>query len=190
MPVPPQAFSYAGQESRSAGHGAPPNMRVVPSDSQARKPAVNDTKKSARGATAGDKYEGFTDEERAAMKERIQEEKALKNRAEGEKAVLAKIATMKGSDRVLGEQVHKIVTKIAPNLIPRLWYGMPAYSKDDSIVCFYQDSQKFKTRYATLGFSDEANLDEGNIWPTAYALKDLTAADQEKIAALVRKAVS
>jgi len=136
------------------------------------------------------KSKGFTSEERAAMKERIREEKAARNKVEGEKAVLEKIAVMKGQDRVMGEQLHKIITKTAPALTPRLWYGMPAYAKDDNIVCFYQDSQKFKTRYATLGFSDEANLDEGNMWPAAYALKELTSTDQEKVAALVKKAVS
>ena len=136
------------------------------------------------------KSKGFTDEERVAMKERIGEEKAAKNKVEGEKVVLAKIAMMKGSDRVMGERLHEIITKTAPTLTPRLWYGMPAYAKDGNIVCFFQDAAKFKTRYATLGFSDEVNLDEGSMWPTAYALKELTPIDEQKIIALVKKAVS
>jgi len=136
------------------------------------------------------KSKGFTAEERAAMKERVLEEKAAANKVEGEKAVLAKIASMKGSDRELGKRLHQIIMKTAPDLTPRLWYGMPAYSRDGNVVCFFQDAAKFKTRYATLGFSDEANLDEGNLWPVAFALNVLAAADEEKIAALVRKAVS
>jgi uncharacterized protein YdhG (YjbR/CyaY superfamily) len=143
-----------------------------------------------KAAKSANKSKGFTEEERAAMRERLREEKAAANKVEGEKSVLEKISTMKGTDRELGERIHSIVTKSAPNLTPRLWYGMPAYSKDGNVVCFFQDAQKFKTRYATLGFSDEANLDQGEMWPTAYALKKLSAADQAKIAELVKRAVS
>jgi uncharacterized protein YdhG (YjbR/CyaY superfamily) len=143
-----------------------------------------------KAAKSTNKSKGFTEEERAAMRERIKEEKAAANKVEGERSVLEKISTMKGTDRELGERIHSIVTKSAPNLTPRLWYGMPAYSKDGNVVCFFQDAQKFKTRYATLGFSDEANLDQGEMWPTAYALKTLSAADQAKIAELVKRAVS
>ena len=146
------------------------------------------------GATA-EKYDGFTDDERGAMKERARELKAtarrgprLKADAEGE--VLAKIAEMPDADRALAEQFHDIVKASAPGLSPRSWYGMPAYAKDGKIVCFFQSAQKFNTRYATLGFCDNADLDDGNMWPTAYALKDLTAADQERIAALVKKAAN
>jgi uncharacterized protein YdhG (YjbR/CyaY superfamily) len=146
------------------------------------------------GATA-EKYDGFTDDERGAMKERARELKAtarrgprLKADAEGE--VLAKIAEMPDADRALAEQFHDIVKASAPGLSPRTWYGMPAYAKDGKIVCFFQSAQKFNTRYATLGFCDNADLDDGNMWPTAYALKDLTAADQERIAALVKKAAN
>lgn len=134
------------------------------------------------------KTKGFTDEERAAMKERIRELKAGKE--DGEKAVLAKIASMKGSDRALAERVHAIVKASAPGLTPRLWYGMPAYSKDDKVVCHFQDAAKFKTRYATLGFSDRANLDDGEMWPVGFALKRLTATEEARIAALVKRAVS
>jgi len=130
---------------------------------------------------------GFTAEERAAMRERAKERKAAKGDGEGD--VLAKIAEMKGSDRALAERVHAIVTASAPGLSPRTWYGMPAYAKDGKVVCFFQSAQKFKTRYATLGFSDKANLDEGAMWPTAFALTQLTAADEARIGALVKKAV-
>jgi hypothetical protein len=156
-----------------------------------RKPVTKGTPKSAKSTTATKKrYEGFTDEEKSAMKNRVQEMKAAANKADGESAVLAKIAEMKGPDRALGERLHKIITASAPALSPRLWYGMPAYAKDGKIVCFYQDAQKFKTRYATLGFSDTANLDEGTMWPNAFALTKLTAADEARIGALVKKAVS
>jgi len=138
--------------------------------------------------------QGFTDEERAAMKERAQELKAEaranKNRAEGESAVLANIAAMPEAERAMAQRLHAIITASAPILAPRLWYGMPAYAKDGKIVCFFQSAQKFNTRYATLGFSDTANLDEGTMWPTAFALTELTAAAEEKIGALVKQAVS
>jgi uncharacterized protein YdhG (YjbR/CyaY superfamily) len=133
---------------------------------------------------------GFTPEERAAMKERARELKAATSRADGESDVLAKIAEMPESDRVMAERLHAIVKASAPALAPRTWYGMPAYAKDGKVVCFFQSAQKFKSRYATLGFSDAANLDEGAMWPTAFALKKLTAAEEKKIAALVKRAVS
>jgi len=129
---------------------------------------------------------GFTDEERAAMKERVQELKA----ANGEGAVLAKIAEMREPDRAMAKRLHAIIKASAPTLVPRTWYGMPAYAKGDKVVCFFQSAQKFKTRYASFGFSDAANLDEGALWPTAFALKELTAAAAAKIGALVKKAVS
>jgi uncharacterized protein YdhG (YjbR/CyaY superfamily) len=136
------------------------------------------------------KTTGFTPEERAAMKERARELKATKNREEGERDVLAKIAEMPKADRIMAERIHAIVKATAPDLAPRTWYGMPAYAnKDSKIVCFFQSAQKFKSRYATLGFNDSANLDTGAMWPTAFALKDLTAAEEKKIAALVKKAV-
>jgi uncharacterized protein YdhG (YjbR/CyaY superfamily) len=133
---------------------------------------------------------GFTDEERAAMKTRAQELKEAANREEGEKAVLASIAAMSETDRAMAERVHAIITSSAPALSPKTWYGMPAYAIDGNVVCFFQSAQKFKTRYATFGFSDKANLDEGGMWPNAYALKELTAAEEAKIAELVKKAVS
>jgi uncharacterized protein YdhG (YjbR/CyaY superfamily) len=135
----------------------------------------------------------FTDEERAAMKERAKEVKAEARRGgkgDGESEVLAKIAEMPEADRVMAQRVHAIVKASAPDLSPRTWYGMPAYAKDGKVVCFFQSGQKFKARYASLGFSDKANLDEGSIWPTVYALTDLGAAEEAKIAALVKKAVS
>ncbi len=138
--------------------------------------------------------QGFTDEERAAMKERAKELKAEaranKNRAEGESDVLAQIAAMPEPERAMAQRLHEIITASAPRLSPRLWYGMPAYAKDGKVVCFFQSAQKFNTRYATLGFSDTANLDEGAMWPTAFALTELTAAVAERIGALVKKAVS
>jgi uncharacterized protein YdhG (YjbR/CyaY superfamily) len=137
---------------------------------------------------------GFTDEERAAMRERAQEVKAAARRgsrkADGESDVLAKIAEMPKSDRVMAERLHAVVKASAPDLSPRTWYGMPAYAKDGKVVCFFQSAHKFKSRYATFGFSDEANLDKGAMWPTSFALKELTAAEEKKIRALVRKAVS
>ena len=154
-------------------------------------------RKSAKSTSEfGKTTEGFTDEERAAMKERAQELKAEGRRgpradtADGESAVLAQIAAMPEPDRALGERLHAIVKASAPALAPRLWYGMPAYAKDGKVVCFFQSAQKFKTRYATLGFLHEANLDEGAMWPTAFALKELTAAEEARIGALVKKAVS
>jgi uncharacterized protein YdhG (YjbR/CyaY superfamily) len=141
-------------------------------------------------------FEGFTGEERAAMKERARELKAATRRgpradkADGESAVLAKIAELRQPDRALGERLHAVITASAPALSPRLWYGMPAYAKDGKVVCFFQSAQKFNSRYATLGFSDQANLDEGAMWPTAFALTELTAADEARIGALVKKAVS
>jgi uncharacterized protein YdhG (YjbR/CyaY superfamily) len=136
------------------------------------------------------KSKGFTAEERAAMKERAQELKAEARRADGERALLAKIAEMPEPDRALAERVHEIVKASAPDLAPKTWYGMPAYAKDGKVVCFFQSADKFKSRYATVGFSDEANLDEGAMWPTSFALKELTAAEEAKIGALVKKAVS
>ena len=141
------------------------------------------------------KSEGFTAEERAAMRERAKELKAEaranKKKAEGESDLLAKIAEMQEPDRAMAERLHEIVKASAPTLSPKTWYGMPAYAnKDGKVVCFFQSAQKFKTRYATFGFSDKANLDEGNLWPTAFALKELTAADEAKIGALVKKALS
>ena len=148
-----------------------------------------DTQKPAKGTTAiGKKSGGFTDEERDAMKARAQELKA--DKADGESAVLAKIAEMSEPDRAMAERVHAIVKASAPALSPKTWYGMPAYAnKDGKVVCFFQSAQKFKTRYATLGFSDSANLDEGALWPVTFALKDLTATEEAKIRALVMKAM-
>jgi uncharacterized protein YdhG (YjbR/CyaY superfamily) len=158
-----------------------------------RKPANTGTQQSAR-STTGKVSRGFTDEERAAMKERAQELKAEaranKDKAEGERAVLAKIAEMPEPDRSMGERLHAIITASAPALSPRTWYGMPAYARDGKVVCFFQSAEKFKSRYATFGFSDEANLDDGAMWPTSLALKELTTAGEARIAALVKKAVS
>ncbi len=149
------------------------------------------TKKSAKSTTVIAKAsKGFTEEERLAMKERIQEQKAAAGKAEGESAVLGKISEMPVHDRAMAERFHSIIKASARALSPRTWYGMPAYAKDGNVVCFFQSAQKFKTRYATLGFSDEAKLDEGHMWPTTFALKELTAAEEAKIAALVKKAVS
>jgi uncharacterized protein YdhG (YjbR/CyaY superfamily) len=133
---------------------------------------------------------GFTAEEKAAMRERAKELKASKNKAEAEQDVLAKIAEMPKSDRVMAERLHAIVKDSAPDLSPRTWYGMPAYAKDGKVVCFFQSADKFNSRYATFGFSDRANLDQGAVWPTSFALKDLSASEEKKIAALVKKAVS
>ena len=147
-------------------------------------------KKSAKSATAtGKKSKGFTEEERAAMKERAQELKAEARKADGERAVLAKIAEMQGPDRAMAERLHEIVKASAPALSPKTWYGMPAYAnKDGKVVCFFQSAQKFNARYATFGFSDAANLDEGAMWPTSFALKELTAAEEARIGALVERA--
>ena len=156
---------------------------------------MKDTEKSATSTTAtGKTYEGFTAEERAAMKDRAQELKAEaranRNKADGESEVLAKIAEMPEPDRTMAKRLHAIIKASAPALSPRLWYGMPAYARDGKVVCFFQSAQKFKTRYATFGFLHEANLDEGGMWPTAFALKELTAAEEARIGALVKKAVS
>ena len=151
-----------------------------------RKTEKKGTKNSAKSTTG----KGFTDEERAAIKERAQELKAASSKAEEESAVLAKIATMPAKDRALSKRLHAIVKASAPVLSPKLWYGMPAYAKDGKIVCFFTPASKFKTRYATFGFNEDANLDEGAMWPTAFALKDLTAADEARIGAIVKKAVS
>jgi uncharacterized protein YdhG (YjbR/CyaY superfamily) len=154
-----------------------------------------DTQESAKSTTAiNEKSKGFTDEERAAMRERAQELKAEaranKAKADGESAVLAKIAEMPEPDRAMAERLHAIIKASAPALSPKTWYGMPAYAKDGKVVCFFQSAQKFKTRYATFGFNDTANLDEGAMWPTSFALKELTATEEARISALVKKAVS
>jgi uncharacterized protein YdhG (YjbR/CyaY superfamily) len=161
------------------------------------KPVKSGTRKSPKSTTAtGKKSTGFTDEERVAMRERLQEVKAEPRRAsrtgapDGESDVLAKIAGLPQPDRAMSERLHAIIKASGPALSPKTWYGMPAYAKDGDVVCFFQSAQKFKTRYATLGFSDKANLDDGHMWPTAFALKELTAAEEEKIGVLVKKAVS
>jgi uncharacterized protein YdhG (YjbR/CyaY superfamily) len=158
---------------------------------------MKDTRKSAKSTTAADKTsEEWTDEERAAMKERAKELKATARpgsrgkKADEESAVLAKIAEMPESDRTMAERLHAVIKASAPALTPKLWYGMPAYAKEGKVVCFFQSAQKFKSRYATFGFNDDANLDEGTMWPTSYALTELTAADEARIGALVKKAVS
>jgi uncharacterized protein YdhG (YjbR/CyaY superfamily) len=151
------------------------------------KPAKKTTRKSTSNGTTGKGSKGLTAEERAAAKERVKE---LRGQGQGESAVLAKIAEMSGSDRTMAKRIHAIVMTTAPDLTPRTWYGMPAYAnKDGKVVCFFQDAAKFKARYATLGFNDAANLDQGAMWPTTFALKELTAAEEKKIAALVKKAV-
>jgi len=148
------------------------------------------TQKSAKSTSANNKKRSvLTDEERAAMKELVKERKAVASKEEEASAVLAKIAEMADSDRAMAKRVHAIVKASAPDLSPKLWYGMPAYYKDGKVVCFFQDAQKFKSRYATFGFSDAANLDEGGLWPVAFALKELTAAEETRISALVKKAV-
>jgi uncharacterized protein YdhG (YjbR/CyaY superfamily) len=158
--------------------------------------AKSTTKKAGKKGELGKTFKGFTDEERLAMKEHLQEVKAAARRgrradkADGESDVLAKIAEMPEPDRALAGRLHAIVKASAPALSPRLWYGMPAYAKDGKVVCFFQSAAKFKTRYATFGFMHEANLDEGAMWPTAFALMELTAAEEARIGALVKKAVS
>jgi len=147
-----------------------------------RKPAKKTTQRSAAS-------KGFTAEERAAMKERAKELKAAAGKADAESDVLAKIAEMPKADRVMAERLHALIKAAAPTLSPRTWYGMPAYEKDGKVVCFFQSAQKFKSRYATFGFSDKANLDEGAMWPTSFALRELTTAQEAKIRALVKKAV-
>jgi uncharacterized protein YdhG (YjbR/CyaY superfamily) len=152
-------------------------------------------KESAKSTTAiNEKSKGFTDEERAAMKERAKELKAEaranQKKADGEKDLLEKIAEMPEPERTIATRLHTIITTNAPGLWPKTWYGMPAYARDGKVVCFFQSAQKFKSRYATLGFSDTANLDDGAMWPTSFALKELTAAEEARIIALVKKAVS
>ena len=155
-----------------------------------RKPAKNATRQSAK-RTTGKASKGFTAEERAAMKERAQELKAEARKADGESEVLAKIAEMPEPDRAMGERLHAIIKASAPALSPKTWYGMPAYAnKDGKVVCFFQSAQKFNSRYATFSFSDKANLDEGAMWPTSFALKELSATEEAKISALVKRAVS
>jgi uncharacterized protein YdhG (YjbR/CyaY superfamily) len=163
-----------------------------------RKPTRKDTQKSAKSATASNEtFQGLTDEERAALKERTQELKAEARRgrradkaAEEERDVLAKIAEMLQPDRAIAEGLHAIIKASAPALSPKTWYGMPAYAKDGKVVCFFQSGQKYNSRYSTFGFQDAANLDDGAMWPTAFALTELTAADEARIAALVKQAVS
>ena len=153
------------------------------------KPAQKGRHKSAKSTTATKKNaKAFTDEERAAIRNRVEEMKD--DKGDGENSVLAKIAEMQEPDRAMAKRLHAIVKESAPALTPRLWYGMPAYAKDGKVVCFFQDAAKFKTRYTTFGFSDKANLDEGNMWPNAFALKLLTSAEEARISALVKKAVS
>ena len=151
------------------------------------------TKKATRKTTkrtTGTTSKGFTPEERAAMKERAKELKAAANRAEGEKALLAAIAKMPEPDRAMGKRLHELIKASAPDLAPKTWYGMPAYAEDDQVVCYFQSADKFKSRYATLGFNDTANLDQGAMWATSFALKELTPAIEKEIARLVKKAVS
>jgi uncharacterized protein YdhG (YjbR/CyaY superfamily) len=185
------------------GDAARSNCSEVSNPSEPEEPSMSpkqNTQKSSKSATPiNEKSKGFTDEERAAMKERAQELKAearggprgKKGKADGDGDVLAKIAAMQEPDRAMAERLHAIIKANAPDLSPKTWYGMPAYAKEDGkVVCFFQSAQKFKSRYATLGFSDKANLDEGVLWPTAFALTKLTAAEEAKIVALVKKAVS
>jgi len=154
-----------------------------------RKPAKPRTQRSAKSTTRK-ASEAFTDEERAAMREHAREVKAAgrAGKADGESDVLAKIAEMPEPDRAMAERLHALIRASAPGLSPRTWYGMPAYAKDGNVVCFFQSAQKFKSRYATVGFSDKANLDDGAMWPTSFAVTELTAKDEAKIAALVKKA--
>jgi uncharacterized protein YdhG (YjbR/CyaY superfamily) len=157
---------------------------------------MSDTTKPAKNTKATKTFEGFTDEERGAMKERAQELKTAARRgprgakADGESEVLAKIAEMSKSDRTMAERLHAIIKGNAPALSPKLWYGMPAYAKDGKVVCYFTPAQKFNSRYATFGFNDTANLDDGTMWPTSFALTELTADNEARIAALVKKAVS
>jgi uncharacterized protein YdhG (YjbR/CyaY superfamily) len=155
---------------------------------------MSDAKKKAARSRTGNASEGFTDDERAAMKERAREVRTARRRGssavDGETDLLEKIAEMTEQDRVMAERIHAIVKAAVPDIAPRTWYGMPAYAKDGDVVCFFQPAQKFKSRYATLGFSDKANLDEGTFWPNAYALTELTPANERTITALVKKAVS
>jgi uncharacterized protein YdhG (YjbR/CyaY superfamily) len=154
-----------------------------------RKAAKKGTKKSATGTT-GKASTGLTAEERAALRETIAERKAAAGKEDGESAALAKIAEMTGSDRVIAKRLHALIKASAPTLSPKTWYGMPAYAKDGKVVCFFTPAEKFKSRYATFGFNDTANLDEGAMWATSWAVKELTATDEARIGALVKKAVS
>ena len=155
------------------------------------KTATKTTQKGANRTSATDTAsKGFSAEEKAAARERVRELKAEAAKADGKTELLAAIARMQEPDRAIAKKVHALITAAAPALTPKTWYGMPAYAKDGNVVCFFQSAQKFKTRYATLGFSDKANLNEGLMWPTAFALKDLAAAEEAKIGALVKKAVS
>jgi uncharacterized protein YdhG (YjbR/CyaY superfamily) len=172
-------------------------MRVVPVKTRmGRNPAMKDTQKPAKRTTATDrKTQVFTDAERGAIRARAQELKADARRPRGAKAdaeseVLAKIAEMREPDRAMAERLHAIIKTSAPVLAPKLWYGMPAYAKNGKVICFFQSAEKFKTRYATFGFNEDAKLDEGSMWPTAFALMKLTAADEKRIAALVTKAAA
>jgi|HubBroStandDraft_4_1064222.scaffolds.fasta_scaffold105331_2 uncharacterized protein YdhG (YjbR/CyaY superfamily) len=152
---------------------------------KAKKPPATSAAKPA-----AKRYDGFTAEEKAAMKDRVKELKRDAQKADGESEVVATIAGMPQEDRVIAERLHTLIKGVAPELVPRTWYGMPAYSKDDKVVCFFQGAYKFKARYATLGFSDQAHLDEGSMWPSTFALTKLTAADETRIKALVKKALS
>ena len=155
-----------------------------------KKPATKSTQSAKRTTVNGSAAKGFTAEEKAAMRERVKEQKRAADKAVGERDALAKLAEMTGQDRALGKRIHAIIKASAPALSATTWYGMPAYSKDGKVVCFFKTAKKFNTRYATLGFSDAANLDDGAMWPVEFALKELTAADEARIAALVKKAVS
>lgn len=158
-----------------------------------RKPSKKGMRTLSKNTTAtGKKPEGFTDEEKSAMRDRLQEMRAgsRRGREDGESDLLAKIAEMPPSDRALAERLHAIIKASAPALSPKTWYGMPAYAKDEQVICFFQSAQKFKTRYATFGFSDKAKLDDGSMWPTSFALKELTATEEARIVALVKKAVN
>ena len=181
----PQLRAYLAEFVCRHNRGGSVSSGSFPSDLAERKPAMKDTQQFAKG---------FTDEERAAMQERARELKAASrsrtSKADGERDLLAKIAEMPAPDRAIAERLHALITASAPDLAPKTWYGMPAYAKDGKVVCFFQSAQKFKTRYATFGFSDSANLDEGAMWPTTFALTELTAADEARIGALVKKAVS
>jgi len=172
-------------------------MNVIATRTPREEPAMTDTQKPARRRTAASKtHEGFTAEERAAMKDRAQELKAARRRgsragkADGESEVWAKIAEMPDHDRAMAERLHTLITAAAPDLEPRTWYGMPAYARDGKIVCFFQPASKFKARYSTLGFNDAAHLDDGTMWPTSFALLELTAADEARIGDLVKRAAS
>jgi uncharacterized protein YdhG (YjbR/CyaY superfamily) len=156
----------------------------------AEKQAVKKVTRQSARSTRDKASKGFSNEEKAAMRERAKELKAAQENADGESDVLAKIAEMDEGDRAMAERVHAIIKAAGPNLTPRTWYGMPAYSKDGNVVCFFKNAQKFKTRYATLGFSDKANLDDGAIWPTDFAVMELTADVEARIGALVKKAMS